>query len=240
MPPVTGLPSHEVYIKDLVPVAICSAASPCPICHEDYNEEHAPVLLRGCGHIFGKPCILEWFEEGGNTCPLDRKVLFDTREERDWSLVPFDPLREQSNGSGSGALTRQFNRTPVHYLFFSGEIIGVNGYLTREGCRRVVKDLWYHTNQFCRRTQSLQIVNDLDIILVSEAILYRQIHDALPLGISVPEEAWPLLISMARMMLSWQCHSWEMEWEARMPREEIEVWSDEIWGVCEGDDEARL
>lgn len=75
-PPIIKLPSHEDYVADLKPVAICSAAKVCSICLTEYDETHSPILLTPCGHIFGQRCILIWFEEDANTCPLDRKELF--------------------------------------------------------------------------------------------------------------------------------------------------------------------
>jgi hypothetical protein len=76
MPSDPALPSREAYVKDSIPFTISSAAGPCPICQEGYDDEHRPVLFRHCSHIFGKSFILEWFEEGENTCPLDKIKLF--------------------------------------------------------------------------------------------------------------------------------------------------------------------
>lgn len=93
-PPLSPLPSRSTYLATLIPVSPCSAASPCPICHDPYTPAHPPILLQPCGHIFGKPFILEWFKPGTNsftsingtdngnedigrnTCPLDRQELF--------------------------------------------------------------------------------------------------------------------------------------------------------------------
>jgi hypothetical protein len=233
LPPAPSLPSREAYTKDLISVAICSAAGPCPICQEDYDKDHAPVLLQLCGHIYGKPCILEWFEEGANTCPLDRKELFASASEvEEWSLVPFNNLSNHNRISGSergGEIIRRTRRTSAHYLFFSGEIIGVNGALTFEGCRRVIRDLWYHAQLFfCSFRQSM---DDLDIMSVSAEVLEDPIHDALPRGIMMPDVAWPLLRSVVRVMLAWQSQAWEEGWEANVPREEMDGWAEELWGV---------
>jgi hypothetical protein len=235
MPSNPQLPIREAYTKALIPVAICSAAGPCPICQEDYDESHAPVLLQQCGHIFGKLCILEWFEEGANTCPLDRKELFasprDAEEAESWSLVTFTNLPNQARNAGRGGeIIRRTRRTSAHYLFFSGEIIGVNGALTFEGCRRVIRDLWYHAQLFFRSFR--QSMDDLDIISVGPQILEDPIHDALPRGVAVPEEAWPLLRSVMRVMLAWQNQAWEEEWEAHVPREEMDGWAEELLGIC--------
>jgi hypothetical protein len=232
MPTNIQLPTRAAYTKDLIPVARCSAAGPCPICQEDYDDEHQPVLLQHCGHIFGKACILEWFAEGANTCPLDRKKLFALpREVEKWSLVPFTTLPNQSRGTASGGeIVRRTRRISAHYLFFSGEIIGVHGALTFEGCRRVIRDLWYHAQLFFRSFR--QSMDDLDIMSVSAEVLEGPIHDALPRGITVSEVAWPLLRSVMRVMLAWQHQAWEEGWEASVPREEMDGWFEELWGTC--------
>jgi hypothetical protein len=229
------LQSREACTKDLITVAICSAAGPCPICQEEYDEDHAPVLLRYCGHIFGKPCILEWFEEGANTCPLDRKELFasprDAEKAESWSLVPFNRLSNQALDAGRGGeIIHRTRRTSAHYLFFSGEIIGVNGALTFEGCRRVLRELWYHAQLFFRSFG--QIMDDLDIMSVSPELLEGPLHDALPRGIMMPEVAWPMLRSVMRVMLAWKNQAWEEGWEANVPREEMDGWAEELWGLC--------
>ncbi|KAF1831991.1 hypothetical protein BDW02DRAFT_605181 [Decorospora gaudefroyi] len=243
MPLDPGLPSREAYVKNLIPVAICSAASRCPICQEEYKDGHSPVLLRHCGHIFGKPCILEWFEEGANKCPLDRNELFtpltDAEEYESWSLVPFSLGRTQGavgiNFGRGGELRSRTRATSAHYLFFSGEIIGVNGHLTHEGCLCIVRDLWYHTQVFFR--QSRQIMDEMNVLAVGVDVLSGLIDDALPRGINVPEQAWPLLISGTRLMLAWQNQAWEEGWEAYIPREQMQCYVEELCGICGMEDE---
>ena len=238
MPPDSHLASREDYIKTLPPVQICSAASPCPICQEEFDTEHPPVLLPSCGHIFGRPCILEWFEEGANTCPMDRQELFKSPKDvvednpmdpENLSLVPFSahsvPAEQRR------AATRR-TRGSSHYLFFGGEIIGVNGQLTREGCRRVVRDLWQHSGFFFQQTR-----NDLDVRFVDEGLLGGPIHDALPIGISTPDNAWPVLIGIVRAMLVFLQLAWEGGWaEAQLRREEADRYAEELWAVCRRDD----
>ncbi|RMZ67126.1 ring finger domain-containing [Pyrenophora seminiperda CCB06] len=126
------LPIRTEYINGLIPVAICSAAGPCPICQQDYVEGHSPVLLKGCGHIFGRPCILKWFDEDANTCPLDRNTLFashvNNKDDR-LSSVPVgytqDQLYFRIDTERQDRRARQARQpsTQYHYLYFDGEII---------------------------------------------------------------------------------------------------------------------
>lgn len=221
MPDSTPLPTREAYANDLVPVAICSAANPCHICSDIYTRAHEPVLLHPCGHIFGKPCIQQWFEEGANTCLFDRKRLFnsttDAEETDSLFLVPFGVFPNQGgrDAAGSGRRGGTANRThptPEQYLFFNGEIIGINSCLTLEGCLRVVRDLWYVRNHlYC---QIRNHADDHDPLSVSEDTLRESIHDALPRRIDVDDHAWPLLFIIARSMLMSRGVAWEQGLEA--------------------------
>jgi len=241
MPVSTVLPTREAYVNDLIPVAICSAADPCHICWNSYTKAHEPVLLRPCGHIFGNPCIQQWFEEGANTCPFDRNKLFmsttDAEETESWSLVPFGALQDQG-GRGAPASDRRGGITngtyvaPEQYLFFGGEIIGINSRLTLEGCRRVVRDLWYVSNHLYHQIR--HHADDHDPLSVSEDTLRESIHDALPRGIDVDDHAWPLLFSMARSMVASRGMAWEQGSEANMRREDMMGWGEELWRVCGG------
>ncbi|EDU46398.1 RING finger and transmembrane domain-containing protein 1 [Pyrenophora tritici-repentis] len=243
-----GLPSHAEYIKSLIPVAICSAAGSCPICQLEYEEGHSPILLRDCGHIFGKPCILRWFEEGANTCPLDRKTLFashmDHEQDGSSSLVPLGSTQNQDIdlGSDSRRPNRRLRRVRHSYaqyrcLYFGGEIIGVNGRLTSPGCRLVVRDLWYYAELLAQRIQFHP--DDLCFCSVSEDDIIRLIEDALPRGVDPDgnEHIRPLLSSIARTMLSSQEEAWSEGRGATIQREDLERWSGSLWEVCGGYDE---
>jgi len=238
------------YIKGLVRVAICSAAGPCPICQQDYDNQHSPALLKNCGHIFGKPCILKWFNEGANTCPLDRETFFApcTKNENDdvdnSSLVPFDYNQDSRVDLGLDAgrqdgRVRRVRPTSAHYncLYFGGEIIGVNGRLTSPGCRRVICDLWYHVNLLIQRIAAHP--DELCVLSVREHDVIGLIEDALPRGVDLEgdEQIRPLLSSIARTMLSLQEKAWLEGRELRMPGEDVGRWSASLWEVCGGYDE---
>ncbi|KAF2129012.1 hypothetical protein P153DRAFT_431827 [Dothidotthia symphoricarpi CBS 119687] len=231
----TPLFSREDYIKALAPVAICSASNHCPICQEEYNDLHTPVLLPGCGHIFGRTCIHEWLKGDANTCPLDRSILFlpqmqsDSDESHHWSLIPH-------SFPGPAHATRRTRRDSGqdNYMFSSGEIIGVNGALTQEGCCHTVRDLWHQTGFFFR--QASQRVDDLDVFAIDESLLIGQIRGVLPLGIQIPDEAWPMLIGIVRTMLVWHHQAWEDRWpEGRIAHEEVWRFAEDLWMSCGGD-----
>ncbi|KAF2116276.1 hypothetical protein BDV96DRAFT_599011 [Lophiotrema nucula] len=70
-------PLHPVYPS---PKEVCS------MCHEGFNENHAPVLIHGLktchAHVFGYSCLRKWFTSGmanSNKCPLCRTVWFKLR-----------------------------------------------------------------------------------------------------------------------------------------------------------------
>lgn len=233
-PSNTPLLSRADYIKTLVPVAICSASNPCPICQEEYSEGHAPVLLPRCGHIFGRSCIQEWLKGDANTCPMDRKVLFAPQknstsdEDGSWSLVS-----HTSSRSPVSTHSRHQGSENNHYVLLSGEIIALNGILTQEGCCHAVRDLWHQTGFFFR--QMSQHAHDVDVFAVDDELLIGPIRDALPLGIQVPSGAWPGLVGMARSMLSWHCRAWEDGWsEGEIPEDAVWGFAEHLWVFCRG------
>ncbi|CAO2648596.1 Nn.00g078630.m01.CDS01 [Neocucurbitaria sp. VM-36] len=233
MPPNHALPSREDYINSLVPVQTCSAANSCPICLGDYNTEHPPILLLGCGHIFGQPCILKWFTEGANLCPLDRKKLFTLPTEmvdegdNDRSSQHLLPFRVRSASVEQRRRRIRRTRGRSNYLFFEGQIIGFNGQLTREGCCRLVRDVWQQTRQIFR--QLTQTVHDLNVLSVSEELSSGSIDVALLLGVRIPGIAQGILIEMMRMLLVvWCGEGWL---EPPMPEEDIQRWADEMWAL---------
>ena len=49
--------------------------STCVICCENLTSDgrHEIVVLSGCGHIFGRSCIMEWIKKGKKECPNCKK-----------------------------------------------------------------------------------------------------------------------------------------------------------------------
>ena len=49
--------------------------SACVICCENITSDgrHEIVVLTGCGHLFGKCCIMEWIKKGKRECPNCKK-----------------------------------------------------------------------------------------------------------------------------------------------------------------------
>ncbi|XP_014558092.1 hypothetical protein COCVIDRAFT_95510 [Bipolaris victoriae FI3] len=240
MPSRPSLPSHNVFVKDLmISVSPCSADNHCPICKEEYDEKHLPTLLRPCGHIFGKQCIHSWFAEGINTCPLDRNQLFDssTYAEKD-EARPSPPVGDTSTQRNSTRFSnarrsegfRGRSRSMGYLLCLSGEIIAVDGYVTPNGCRRLVRDLWYEIGVLFERL--LIHPDELDPLSVSDDEIRSSILDALPRGIHVDETAWPAMGHVARTMLNRYSVAYAEGFQARMTVEDAMCWGQDIWDIC--------
>ncbi|KAF2878383.1 hypothetical protein BDV95DRAFT_478624 [Massariosphaeria phaeospora] len=185
------LPQMALYIENcLIPDPISSAPDLCSICYEKFDQDHGPVRLQGCGHIFGRKCILDWFNanrSNSNTCPLDRTVLFTSLSQQPRPDNTTEPQLQRRRRGAQSYTT----------LIQGGEIIGIGGALTREGCRRCIIDLWFHSLDLSRQIQQ----EELDSLSVDLVRLRRTIQDAIPRGIEVPERAWTSLISIARSMM---------------------------------------
>ncbi|KAF2801228.1 hypothetical protein K505DRAFT_381009 [Melanomma pulvis-pyrius CBS 109.77] len=94
--PNPPLPTKDKYISDLKPLL---ESFTCSLCLEAYSEEHFPVRLPKCGHVYGDYCIVEWFEsnhENANTCPLCRGLLFESEfvDEDEHSGIIIPPADE--------------------------------------------------------------------------------------------------------------------------------------------------
>lgn len=187
--PSIPLTTRKQYIDGLQPLRPSSVQGPCPICQENYSREDLPVRLPGCGHIFCRICILEWFRSdrpNSNTCPLDRTVLFALPYS-----IPF------SNNAPIHQPRQRRNAQQFVTLIQGGSIISVNGNLTREGCRALILDLWFYTYNLYRQVD----FGDLDGLSVSEQVLREPIEDCVPRGVSIPRLAWRTLVSVARQMM---------------------------------------
>ena len=54
----------------------------CVICLARITGDTATAIL-GCRHVFHLQCVYTWFQEGGDTCPCCRQVVFDLPLEDD-------------------------------------------------------------------------------------------------------------------------------------------------------------
>lgn len=225
MPPTQQLLTHANYLStNLIPVALPSAANPCPICQDAFSATSPPVLLRDCGHIFCQPCITAWFDSGlnnANTCPLDRQVLFSSSTAVDEGRIT------ATVRSGRVRSVR-----PVVELFRHGEIIAVDGALTRVGCEYVVRDLWYHT---ARLRESLEEFcgEEVDAFELDIELLRSCVRSALPRGVRIGEEAWMVLFECTRRMLVWHGEG-RNRWEGRewVPVEELRGFVESLHRAC--------
>jgi len=187
--PSVPLITRKQYVDSLQSQRLSSVQSPCPICQENYSIEDLPVRLPGCGHIFCRICILEWFRSGrpnSNTCPLDRIMLF--------ALPCSTPFQ---NNTLVHQPRQRRNAQQFVTLIQGGRIISINGNLTYEGCRALILDLWFYTYNLYRRVD----FGDLDGLSVSEQVLRGPIEDCVPRGVSIPRPAWRMLFSVARQMM---------------------------------------
>ncbi|KAF2711020.1 hypothetical protein K504DRAFT_466056 [Pleomassaria siparia CBS 279.74] len=79
----TPLPTQEAFIANLKAPATVPEDLCCSICLDEYESgEHQAVTMEPCGHVFGKCCIVEWFQNSENhanstSCPMCRRQLFD-------------------------------------------------------------------------------------------------------------------------------------------------------------------
>ena len=63
----------------------------CAICHESLDDESGHHQL-ACGHTFHPSCIIQWFRNGHNTCPLCKDVTLNDNVRGYWQKV--DCIRE--------------------------------------------------------------------------------------------------------------------------------------------------
>lgn len=105
-----------------------------------------------------------------------------------------------------------------YLLCLSGEIIAVDGYVTPNGCRRLVRDLWYQIGVLFERL--LIHPDELDPLSASDDEIRSSILDALPRGIHVDETAWPAMAHVARIMLNRYSVAYAERFEARMTVED--------------------
>lgn len=70
-PPAEACRPPEVNLNETV----SDDRSTCVICCENLMSDgrHEVSVLTGCGHIFGKSCILEWIKKGKKECPNCKK-----------------------------------------------------------------------------------------------------------------------------------------------------------------------
>ncbi|KAF2252890.1 hypothetical protein BU26DRAFT_211120 [Trematosphaeria pertusa] len=82
--------TKDEFIENLEPLT-------CSLCLEKYGNDHVPVELPDCGHVFGDHCIIQWFEtesENNNKCPLCRNELFEQED--------FDMEDDEDDGDAAG------------------------------------------------------------------------------------------------------------------------------------------
>jgi hypothetical protein len=72
-------------------------------------------------------------------------------------------------------------------MYIRGVIVGINGTLTQDGCRVLVRELWISTRALFRGFEIDDGVQEGDVLSVLEAVLRSAVQEAMPLGISVGE-----------------------------------------------------
>lgn len=48
----------------------------CYICKNDFSSSQTLIKLP-CGHIYHKRCLIDWFREDGNYCPVCREIIIE-------------------------------------------------------------------------------------------------------------------------------------------------------------------
>lgn len=51
----------------------------CSICNNDFSESQTLIKLP-CNHIYHKRCLIDWFREGGNYCPICKETIIEDNE----------------------------------------------------------------------------------------------------------------------------------------------------------------
>ena len=51
----------------------------CSICNNDFSESQILIKLP-CNHIYHKRCLIDWFREGGNYCPICKETIIEDNE----------------------------------------------------------------------------------------------------------------------------------------------------------------
>ncbi|XPS67836.1 hypothetical protein M3J09_000132 [Ascochyta lentis] len=235
MPSPQPVPTQNQYLNsNLIPVALSSAASPCPICKEPYSSSSPPILLPECGHIFCQPCITAWFNSGlenANTCPLDRRVLFPCLPEAGVSdMYGGSALARRPPSPARSTVTR-----PVVELFMNGQIIAINGRLTHRGCKCVVRNLWHLTARLLHSLEEF-CGTEVDALGLDIELLRSCVQDALPRGVRCAEGAWVVLYGCARQMLVWHGEWGRDVWEngQEVPVEELRGFVVSLYEACGG------
>ena len=90
---------HDYFLRQradhprncVLAAAIVSMTNKCSICKEPYPVSKTPGLLRTCGHIFRRPCIMSHFDIGANKHPWDGKSLFLGAFVNPLNADDFDP-----------------------------------------------------------------------------------------------------------------------------------------------------
>ncbi|KAF2034078.1 hypothetical protein EK21DRAFT_85872 [Setomelanomma holmii] len=72
-----------------------SVDNECALCYEDLGQEHPPVPLDNCQHVFGRQCLDAWMASDNaqrNKCPTCRAVLFNLGARHHNDNLPLGPL----------------------------------------------------------------------------------------------------------------------------------------------------
>jgi len=72
----------------------------CALCYEDFTEEHPPVVLDNCRHVFGKECLEKWVQSDNaqrNKCPTCRAILFGNEQGQPPRAQPTQPADDDDD-----------------------------------------------------------------------------------------------------------------------------------------------
>ncbi|KAF2870036.1 hypothetical protein BDV95DRAFT_608058 [Massariosphaeria phaeospora] len=90
-------PSKASFLRNLIPANENDAFNDnrCAYCWDAYHEDHQPVRVLPCNHVFGRACLLEVIESSptAELCMVCRTQLFQPPLPQRWKIAMIEGLR---------------------------------------------------------------------------------------------------------------------------------------------------
>lgn len=78
-PPDPALPTRaDFFANGMTPAVVGDRFldGNCAFCWDEYNEEHVPVKIQPCEHVYGRGCVDKMVEAGEKKCPICQEAWF--------------------------------------------------------------------------------------------------------------------------------------------------------------------